>query len=508
MNLCNIFKNKTNEGANVPIYVKNEIEDLSSAISVFKESDFNNDKKTYIVDTNVIIQNPRFMTDFNSCNIILPIIALEELEKLKGKMGSNSGYRSRKFIRMLKESKIIDKDLINGVDYINDITIGTVFKYDVDNLPDILDKNYGDNKILGLDIFKKNKNCCLLTADISMAVKATAFGISVEIYDKGDMGKVKDLESGYMEVEVDEFIIDKAYEDKFISYNSLAYYIKDTDDEIFPNKYFIIKANNGSKKSFLGRFIESEGKIVKLSSESDKGVFYGMSAKDVQQKFMIDALLDDSIKLLTVTAEPGSGKSYVSLAVGMELAIEQNKYDKLLIGKNTAPLDNWSYQGFVPGTQEDKLMTHFANYMTTLENLEKAKGSLGKKKTKDSNIQLSGKDLLLKKISEGRLEMLDIASILGSSFEDKFIIIDEAQGFDAHAMRSIITRVGKGCKLVIIGDLNQQVISHLDPDKSGLFCAVEWLKELDSTAHITLKNVHRGSFVKDVAGIFDRKMFS
>ncbi len=105
------------------------------------------------------------------------------------------------------------------------------------------------------------------------------------------------------------------------------------------------------------------------------------------------------------------------------------------------------------------------------------------------------------------MDVLDVSSILGSSFINKFIILDEAQSFDAHAMRSIITRIGENCKMVLIGDIAQQTVSRVDPDKSGLYTAVEWLKEIEETAHVTLDQVHRSSFVDLASKIFDEKMY-
>ena len=110
-------------------------------------------------------------------------------------------------------------------------------------------------------------------------------------------------------------------------------------------------------------------------------------------------------------------------------------------------------------------------------------------------------------MDQDKVEVLDISSILGSSFLNKIVIIDESQGFDIHAMRSMITRIGEGSKLILIGDIAQQTVSRLDPDKSGLYASIEWLKGLTETAHITLNKVHRSEFVDKASKIFDEKIF-
>ena len=121
--------------------------------------------------------------------------------------------------------------------------------------------------------------------------------------------------------------------------------------------------------------------------------------------------------------------------------------------------------------------------------------------------KLKTKELLTALKSKGKMDILDVSSILGSSFINKAIILDEAQSFDAHAMRSIITRIGENCKMILIGDIGQQTVSRVDPDKSGLYAAVEWLKNIDETAHITLEQVHRSNFVDLASKIFDEKIF-
>jgi PhoH-like ATPase len=265
-------------------------------------------------------------------------------------------------------------------------------------------------------------------------------------------------------------------------------------EKIFPNE-FVEGETGQSYNKIIGRYDEAKNKIVTLEHE-DANVF-GLKAKDLRQKFALEVLLNRDIPFVTITSRQGCGKTILALASAMEQVLEQNLYEKILIGKNTAPIDKWSYQGFTTGDTQEKLLTHFGNFTTTFENIQNIRG----KKSK------SGVEVLELLKSQNKLDVLDISSILGSSFINRIVIIDEAQSFDIHAIRSIITRIGENCKLILIGDIGQQTISRLDPDKSGLYAAVEWLKELPETAHITLNNVHRSSFVDKASKIFDKKMF-
>lgn len=434
----------------------------------------------------MIIANPYFFRDFSNAEIIIPIYVLEELDRLKTHEG-NTGFRARQFFRNFKEIEEKGK-LLEGISLDNGVTLKTIVESFESKLPDTFDQKYVDNKILSLFLEEKYKNYILITNDISMRVKASSLGIESLLIDVSDKHKLDDLYNGVMQLQVSDENVKEFYNKGEISPEALGI------EKIYPNE-FVVGETGQSYNKIIGRYDEAKNKIVTLEHE-DANVF-GLKAKDLRQKFALEVLLNRDIPFVTITSRQGCGKTILALASAMEQVLEQNLYEKILIGKNTAPIDKWSYQGFTTGDTEEKLLTHFGNFTTTFENIQALRG----KKSK------SGFEILELLQSQNKLDVLDISSILGSSFINKIIIIDEAQSFDIHAIRSIITRIGENCKLILIGDIGQQTISRLDPDKSGLYAAVEWLKELPETAHITLNNVHRSSFVDKASKIFDKKMF-
>ena len=439
-----------------------------------------NTKSIYIVDTNVIIANPYFYRDLSAGEILIPIYVLEELDKLKTRDG-NTGFRARQFFRILKN--IEEKgDLNFGIELEKDKIIKIIIETNLSSLPENLDSTYVDNKILSLLLLKKYSQAVLVTNDVSMRIKASALGIKNYLLDASNKHKLDDLYSGVITLSVEVDLVKEFYRDGEIDPIKLGI------EEINPNE-FVYGYTGFSYSKIEGRYDLKSKKIVKLKYA--KSTLYGITALDVEQKFLIEALLSPNIPFVTITGRQGCGKTLVAFAAGLELVLQGKKYTNVTIGKNTSPIDKWSYQGFTTGDTEEKLVTHFGNFTTTLENIQNARGK-GKK---------NGVEMLLNLKLQEKLDILDISSILGSSFIDRFIIIDEAQSFDAHAMRSIITRIGKGCKLVVIGDIGQQTMSRLDPDKSGLYTAVEWLKGLEETAHITLKSVHRSSFIEKAGKI-------
>lgn len=442
--------------------------------------------KRFVIDTNIIINNPNFMDEFEDTEIVLPIIVLEELDKLKSR--PEVGYRARKFLNQLKSNglmNVIDTDRKFG----KGNKLSSALKYDVNSIPDCLDKDYGDNKILALDLFKEDKDCMLLTQDFSMVIKAKAMGIKVEYYNKSNSKKLSEMYKGYIEIEVDDDVIDYFYSQGKLDKNAFA----DVVEEAYPNMFIVAKSKFNPKKSFIAMY--KKGAWQKLN-HAEKSVF-GIKAKDAQQKMALELLLDDDIQVVTITAGVGMGKTLLSLAVGLDETVNKDKYDSILLGKNTTPLDKWSYNGFTTGSTTEKLLTHFGNYTSNLEYLHNLKSSSRREK-------LTGEQVLVEYMEQLKaINILDISSILGSSFQNKFVIIDEAQSFGFDAMRAILTRVGQGSKLLIIGDVLQQTVDKLDIDKSGLFFAVQHLKDLEAVGHVTLEKVHRSEVVSQIAKKFD-----
>lgn len=440
----------------------------------------------YIVDTNVIIKDPYFVKSFSNCNIYIPIHVLEELDKLKSREG-NTGFRARQFFRYFKE---IEKNgsLLEGVKVEDNVLLKTIIGNFVKHLPESFDITYVDNKILALFLADEYKDFTLVTNDISMRVKASSLGIKTHLVDLSEKHKLDDLYNGVLELKVPNDVVKEFYNRGEIEPEKLGV------DKLYPNQ-FIMGTTDYNYSKLLGRYSEEKRKVVKL--EYENASLFGVGAKDVRQKFAIEALLNDDIPFVTMTARQGCGKTLLAVASAMEQVLEAKKKDTILIGKNTSPIDKWSYQGFTTGDTEEKLLTHFGNYITTFENIQNIRGKKGK----------TGLEILTTLKNQSKLDILDISSILGSSFINKVVIIDEAQSFDVHAMRSIITRIGENSKLILIGDVGQQTTSRLDPDKSGLYAAIEWLKELPETVHVTLDTVHRSKFVEKASKLFDEKLF-
>jgi PhoH-like ATPase len=239
-----------------------------------------------------------------------------------------------------------------------------------------------------------------------------------------------------------------------------------------PNEYQITKSGVYKKKN---------GEIVRL--EKDKKIF-GIQHKNAEQKCLIDALLDDDIKLVTVIGAAGTGKTLLSIVCGLQKVIEEGKYNKLVVARPIAPMGNEI--GFLPGEINEKL----APWMQPIfDNINYVFSSDGRKKS------TSWQDLA----QEGFLQMEALTYIRGRSIPNEFILIDEAQNLSVHEIKTIVTRAGQNTKIVMTGDVYQIDNPKLDKFNNGLTYLIEKMKDEEIAAHITLTKCERSELAK-IAG--------
>lgn len=461
--------------------------------------------KRIIVDTNVLIRNAEIFEDdtYNGIEIIIPTYVLSECDNHKKKDGI-LGYQARKLARAM--DNVISQGNSRGETLSGGITTegGAILKVFTPTLMQEFRikvisgfSTYIDDKIIAtMRLFFKND--IILTGDLNLRAKANAIGIEVLYTTKSTTNNLSDLYTGRVKLTIKEDR-DMAYITKGDTRPLLDAFEKKLDRKPYPNEFVTA---TGFGKKFMGRFDVKKNKIVELKLGYTKA--YGFKARNDEQKMLFDVLLNPDIKLVSITGKAGTGKTFGALCSAFEQVIENDDYEKILIGKNTAPLDRYSYQGFSTGDTNEKLMTHMGSYLSNFENMHPRREDCEKDNKKINNDGLKIFDTYNRM---GKLDLLDISSILGSSFNNKFIIIDEAQSFDTMALKSILTRAGENTKIILLGDILQSTQANLSGNQSGLYNAVNWLKEIDEVAHITLSDVERSSLVRKVSEVFEENMF-
>jgi PhoH-like ATPase len=214
-----------------------------------------------------------------------------------------------------------------------------------------------------------------------------------------------------------------------------------------------------------------------------------IEGKNKEQKFAIDLLLNSEIPLVTVVGLAGSGKTLLAIASGLHQVIDAKRYKSLIICRPIQPLGKDI--GYLPGTLEEKLEPWIAPIKDNLRYLLSADGKKSKR----------GEETMQMLFENGTIEVEAMTFIRGRSIANAFIIIDEAQNLNAHELKTIITRVGEGTKIVLTGDIEQIDNMYVDSVSNGLTIAIEKFKDSEISGHVTLTKGERSSLATIAASI-------
>jgi PhoH-like ATPase len=432
--------------------------------------------KTLILDTNVYLTEAHSLFSFGRSNIAIPTIVLDEIDKHKHRQDT-AGLNARMMNRVLDNLRK-KGSLFSGVPLGKGK--GKVFaaQYDRQYMPAGMEAGDADNKIIAVTLRLKveGHDVAVISRDLNMRVKCDSFGI--ECYDYQPQQAVKSVEKlydGSTEIETADDIIDSFYEG-----GSVLLPPQKTD--IYPNHYVILKSPNDLNKSAIARFVDYKTPLRKVYTYKD---IWGLSANNKEQKFAMDLLFDNDIQIVSLTGQAGTGKTLIAAACGLEQVLHNTKsqggYDKLIITRPVQPMGRDI--GFLPGTLEEKMMPWIAPLRDNLEYL------------------FGDKTALEMHIEQGVIEIEAMTYIRGRSISNAFMIVDEAQNLTAHELKTIITRVGHGTKLVLTGDIQQIDNSYVDAVSNGLTHAVEKFKEFPISGHVTLYKGERSTLATLAAEI-------
>lgn len=405
-------------------------------------------EKVYILDTNILIDDPEILNGGDEkTTYIIPMIVIEELDNLKKRSGIE-GRNARYSVRILDGYKEYGF-LLNGVFNTNGAEIKVVDSDTDITKPDniILDVA---NKI-NIELGEVTK-VVLLSNDLNVRVKAQSKGIIAQehLTDK----KYIDHFDGYKEMYVSPNVIDMAHQGKLL--------LSDLPESLMPNEYVKLISWESASSTFIGRYNESTKRVVKLN---DNLIASRIKPKNMEQKFLMDALLNDDIKLITISGTSGCGKTFIALAVGLQ-KIRDGMYDKIMISKSMTAVGEEEL-GFLPGDMDEKLMPWMANYTDNLEQLTQNHEEM---------------------IEEGQIELLPLTYLRGRNIDNAYIILSEAQNLTVDGIKTLLTRAGKNTKIILEGDYEQRDNRRLDEFNNGLSIAIDAFKEYACHAHITLKD--------------------
>ncbi|NNJ30643.1 PhoH family protein [Lacrimispora defluvii] len=434
--------------------------------------------KTYVVDTNVLIQAPYAINCFEDNRVVLPVAVLEELDHLK-KAEGETGANARKAIRLLEQLRH-QGDLLTGVKLEHGGTIRIEKNFvDVVLPPDLPDDKM-DNRILkvcrGLE-----GEVVLVTKDILLRIKAQIIGIRAEDFTTEQVSGREEQYTGRIEVFAPEENF-KDFKKKGIQTDWV--YITDesgakSSPKLFENQFVILKADQSARKTVLGRV--KGDKIIPLDYQKSRP--YGVAPRNAGQYFAQEALMQPAeiAPLVIIKGMAGTAKTFYSLAVGLEKLLNNptGEYRRIIVSRPNAQFD--SDIGFLPGDEQEKISPLMRPVIDNLEQLIDS----NEEKRYENEDELSGK--IEEIFARGLIKTEALTFIRGRSIIQTYLIIDEAQNMTPNQVKGIITRAGKGTKIILLGDPNQIDRPFLDERTNGLSYAAEHMKGSSLCWQITLQ---------------------
>lgn len=425
-------------------------------------------RKIFIVDTSVLLYDKCSIHSFENNDVVIPIIALDELDRFKEKKGV-TGEAARYVNRYLDDLRF-EGSLHKGIEIENGQTIRVELN-GYNKVPEGLDPNHADNKMisLALKMTKELDNkVIMITKDINFRVKCDALGIESEDYTKD---RIIDDQSksykGFVELNLEQnfnYLIDEFYKEK----EDITGDIEDLlGRELFENEFINVKCK---QQSMIARKIQ--GKISKVKLNDHVEDFIGIKPRNREQSFALNLLCDPNVPLVSLTGIAGSGKTFLTLMAGID-GVNRNKYKRIVITRNIQPVGRDI--GFLPGDANDKMLPWIAPIMDNFR------------------IGTGDEDLSMFEVMRrtGRLEISPLAFIRGRTFSDTFLIIDEAQNCSIHELKTVITRVGENSKIVLLGDTDQIDTPYIDSLSNGLTVVGEKFKNQPMAGHIQLQKGER-----------------
>ncbi|MGI9535293.1 MAG: PhoH family protein [Thermodesulfobacteriota bacterium] len=429
--------------------------------------------KIFILDTNVILHDSSCYNKFQEHDVIIPITVIEELDQFK-KGNESVNFHAREFVRTL-DLLSGDKLFSNGLNLGKGkgkiaVRLNNGFHEDLKNN---FDSAISDHKILNIAyrIHKENPDmqAILVTKDVNLRMKAKSIGLLSQDYKSDHVKDISNIYTGNRVVEnVESETIDKLYIKPF------EVDAENINEKFNPNEFLILR--NG-KKSALGYYNPNKEKIERIY----KTEAFGIASRNAEQAFALNALLNDDIKLVSISGKAGTGKTLLSLASAIE---KRKNYLQIYIARPIVPLSNKDI-GYLPGDVDEKLLP----YMQPLyDNLGVVQNQF---KHTDRNYKI-----IENMLKEEKLKIEPLSYIRGRSLVRIFFIVDEAQNLTPHEVKTIITRAGEGTKIIFTGDIFQIDHPYLDSLSNGLSYMIEKMKGQNIYAHINLEKGERSELAE------------
>jgi PhoH-like ATPase len=435
--------------------------------------------KNYILDTNVLLHDPNSLLSFAENSVLIPIEVIEEIDRFK-RESTELGQNARTVSRMLDSCRGEGR-LSEGVKLPNGGCLKIIFQKNgqTQNGHAVFSGNTVDNRILSLAFTVQKsqpKNPTILVSkDINLRIKADALGLQAEDYEN-DRILIKDLYTGMIEV--------PASPDKIAAFRASGGFDLNGGKKYFPNEYCTLLDETHPKRSTLAKVDATGSKLVPIV-DSREGV-WGIKPRNREQHFAFDALLDDRVKLVTLMGKAGTGKTLLAMAAGLKRVVNDREFRRLVVARPTISMGK--ELGFLPGSLEEKLAPWMQPIHDALEMLGDL--NMGHEHRRSGDLMRSG-----------MIVVEALSYIRGRSIANQFMVIDEAQNLTPLEVKTIVTRVGHGTKIVFTGDPYQIDNPYVDSSSNGFNYVVSRFRTEPIAAHIELQKGERSELAELAANI-------
>lgn len=430
--------------------------------------------KLFVLDTNVLLHDPRAIFKFDEHDVVLPIYVIEEVDNFKKEM-NELGRNARTISRLLDELREeAETNLQAGVA----LPSGGRLRVSVPANSKMDLSGNVDHKIIQVALLERDahpdQQTVMVSMDTNLRIRADALGLKAENYDAG---RIEDehLYSGFQTLVVSAELVDN------LGKRTSVETPPDMLSGLYPNAGIVLTDEGNPKHTVLGRFDANLGQIVPLKIPREGCL--SVKPRNLEQSFALDLLLNDNIKIVTLVGRAGTGKTLLAVAAGLRKVLTEGVHARLLVSRPVFPLGKDI--GYLPGTLEEKLNPWMQPIFDNLEYIFTSGGGR-------NDVGRSYEELL----SSGTIQVEPLTYIRGRTLPAQFMIVDECQNLSQHEIKTIITRCGDGTKIILTGDPDQIDNPYVDAQSNGLSTVAEKFKGEKIGGHVTLTRGERSELAE------------
>ncbi len=452
--------------------------------------------RLFVLDTNVLMHDPTALFRFKEHDVFLPMIVLEELDNNKkgpSEVARNARQTSRFLDELMSqapapvdmsEGLVLNPLIANGAlrGENEDVEPGRLFfqtRTLVNRLPESLPGNQPDNDILGTCLALKDQypglRVTLVSKDINLRIKAAIVGLQAEdYYNDQVLEDVNLLFSGYRQLDADFWTTHGENMESWREDDHTCYRVSGTDVAGWMPGEFLFHDDDERRFEAIVKRVEKDSAVLQTVTDyrSEMHAVWGIRARNREQNFALNLLMDPEIDFVSLLGQAGTGKTLLTLAAGLEQTLEKKIYREIIMTRVTVPVAEDI--GYLPGTEEEKMAPWMGALMDNLEILtqNEQSGDWARAATNDLVTQ--------------RIKIRSVNFMRGRTFLNRFIIIDEAQNLTSKQLKTLVTRAGPGTKVVCLGNVAQIDTPYLTETTSGLTYVVDRFRNWSHSGHVTL----------------------